>query len=182
MDDDSYMTVPPELIIQPNDHLILSHEPHAYFDDCYIEGYHLTHPIITNHTGFEDWAYVYGNRILINWAMFSIPRHPYILRVLTNLVEIIRLEYLTKEIIWMTKHHPRWKLVHCATGPRLLTATIHEIWAESNQTELDIRMVSKDFKTFGGEFTTRDYSIESKHYMLQMNKYHTPLLNSYFGD
>lgn len=178
IDDDSFISISAEEAVQENDTFILSQEGHIYHDNCYINGYHLSHYNLSKTYQFNEYGNIFGGRILINWGMFSIPKHFILYNVMKNLVEIIRSEYLRENIIWQWKSEPRWKVVHCATGPRLLTATIHELTIQRHD-NLNIRMIEKDFKQFGGEFTLREYRKESMHYMLVMNKLGIPLLSNY---
>jgi mannosyltransferase OCH1-like enzyme len=188
LDDDSYIKESLEIIVKENDSLILTAEKNAYRDSCYIKSYKLSHHSLSEKYGncSSKWNRMYGNKVLATWGMFAAPKHPAIFEVLKNVVETIRYEYLRSPVTYMMNMELRWKIIMCTTGPTLVSGTIRLLTAESfcGSNPLSIRVISNDYKEFGGIFKVDTnlngkYSVNSEHYMVRMQKQHTPLLRSY---
>ena len=125
LDDDSMFFSSLENIVHVNDSLIISTESRNNFkDSCYISRFHLSQANWTNRSSSASHdATRYIGSTICSWGIFAKPRHPIILRVLTNIVETIRLEYLRQSILYMGYFEDRWKIVMCATGPCIFTST-----------------------------------------------------------
>ena len=93
--------------------------------------------------------------MIANWAMMASARHPIFRQTLFNLVDIIQREHQRLPAIFMLPTEARWKVVHCATGPVLLTSSIFETML-LNKISFDntsyLFMTNTDFKEFDGEF------------------------------
>lgn len=93
--------------------------------------------------------------MLANWGIMTKPFHPVLLKTLENIVEVIRREYLRLPAIFMLPTEPRWKAVHCATGPMLLTSSVFETMQRDHVPFNDtnyLRVAEKDFQQFDGVF------------------------------
>lgn len=175
MDDDSDIQTYLEDAVSPEDTLILAQEGNTYHDNCYIPSYHLSGNYLQQHFPGVDSRLLYGNKILANWAIFAAPRHPALLKIMKNAVELLRKEYLREPAIWMLETEPRWKVVMCSTGPSMLTATIRLMTAEHN---ISVRVLNKDFKDWGGVYKVEDRDGGS-YYMNTMNANNLPILREY---
>jgi hypothetical protein len=163
IDDDSFWDpahTPLERFIGEKDALILATEPGAYRDNCYSDAhaFHLSTPALRNLSAsvkgpgappfvFNDY---WRGRRFAQFAFFSKPQHPVLGRILTNLVEQIRLEYAEQSPVFRRPGDQRWKIVVCATGPDLWTTTMYEMAV--NNTLVDTRVVEKSFSEHGCTF------------------------------
>ena len=114
--------------------------------------------------------------MLANWGIMTKPFHPVLLKTLENIVEVIRREYLRLPAIFMLPTEPRWKAVHCATGPMLLTSSVFETMQRDHVPFNDtnyLRVAEKDFQQFDGVFKV---SYEEKY----MPHTHCKLIFSFF--
>lgn len=204
MDDDSYFESSLDNIIGQNDSLIMAAEKNGYNDDCFEKSYRLSARSM-HHRYNRSVSHLFGGRTLVSWAVFAEPRHPIMLRTMSNIVDLIRLEYLRKSEVHMYKFDARWKLCMCTTGPAVLTASARETVLEvdreikhnstssttdhlpmplSNvQSILRYKIYKRDFHEYGGVFKVYDNTDnggkESSHYMHTMQKYNIPLLAQY---
>ncbi len=72
-----------------------------------------------------DLYFFHGNT-LINWCIFSAPRHPLFLNTLKNLVEVIRSGYIGKSYLHVAKWEAKHKIGLCSTM-FLMTYTLQEM-------------------------------------------------------
>ena len=200
LDDDSMFRSSLENIVEVNDSMIISTESKNNFrDSCFVSSFHLSQANWTNRSrSASDDAIRYIASTICSWGIFAKPRHPIILRTLTNIVETIRLEYLRQSILYMGYYEDRWKLVMCATGPCIFTSTLLECLVEdsihnSTETKSSFRLVTSNFLKYKGQFkvvTAHYYSKDHKvgdsdnyvapeHYMISMQKENLPLLRAY---
>lgn len=131
LDDDSFIEAPFETMVQPNDSLILTREPNAYTDECYIDSFSMSDTSLAER--FPPKVRVQeinGGRTLVSWAVFAEPKHPFIRRTLENIVELIRLEYLRKSALKLRYYDHKWKIVMCTTGPTVLTVSVKQVLLE----------------------------------------------------
>lgn len=102
--------------------MILTFEgnPHT---NCYNETYHLSESQLydtyhdqysTKYISIAAMKFRYYNRNIVQWAMFTEARHPIFLKVLSNIVEILKAEYFQRSLILpsLRGHH----IVMCTTG------------------------------------------------------------------
>jgi len=110
---------------------------------------------------------LYGRKSLIQWLIISSPRHPFIIRTLVNMVDIVKNEYLKTSVMSTTvKNHKTFLTLICSTGPGVFTASVNEVLMshENNDTfdeDLGSRFAGVDFKPIGGIFK-RDFSWNKK--------------------
>lgn len=106
--------------------------------DCYLPSYHLSHDFTTGHyhsklqkseyyTGADknNTDFFHGNVISTN-IIVTVSRHLLFQQVLTNVVEIVKAEYLHKPIVSVGKYEHRQKLLVCSTN-YVLTFTLREL-------------------------------------------------------
>ncbi len=137
MDDDSSFKHPLNTIVQSDDRLVFTYEKFDFADNCYKPSYHLSgasvkarsssHPVARSGAENEGDSLPFFGRNLAIWAVFAAPRHPALLRVLENSVEIIRKEYLKQSVLYIPKTEAKSLYVFCITGPSFFTASMREI-------------------------------------------------------
>jgi mannosyltransferase OCH1-like enzyme len=154
LDSDSFIQKSLERIVGVNDSLIVTTEKNPYKDNCYISSNKLSYKSQFQKFGnYSGWKSMYGGKNLANWGIFAAPQHPAILEVLQNIVESIRNEYHRTPSIVLLNQEPRWLIITCITGPSMLTATLRVSGAENLfglSRPNSIRVISNDFKEFGG--------------------------------
>jgi len=139
IDDDSDIGSPLDNMVEADDTLIVAYEKNGFDGNtCYVPRYHLSDfsvkkrfgPGLNNNEPGAKTIEVFYTRILLNWAIVSAPRHPVIIRTMENLVEVIRSDYLREPVLRYLKLDYRWRLVMCATGPSMMTASARELVLE----------------------------------------------------
>ena len=178
-------------MIGPKDRLIVATERNKFNDDCFIGTHHLSGTALTERFN-KTPEFLFDGRTLVNWGIAAAPRHPILLRAMTNLVELIKMEYLRVSVVYMRRYDARWKICMCTTGPAMLTASAREYVLELQQQgahleDLEgegklIKVVKRDFHDFGGVFKvpdTRPSNGPSTHYMFTMQQHRIPLLREY---
>ena len=141
MDDDSTFKHSLNSIIRPDDKLLFTYEKFDYVDKCYKPSYHLSEYAVFGRTRLkqpnpqephgEDSLPFRGKNLAI-WAIFAAPRHPAILRVMQNTVELIRKEYLKQSVLYIPSTEAKSLYVFCITGPSFFTASMREIFYDRN--------------------------------------------------
>jgi hypothetical protein len=189
MDDDSYIESALDNIVESKNKLIFAKESNEYKDACYLSDYRLSREqmiskysslsLRNGHTVSPQDAEkvvdsLFDGKILVSWALFVQPKHELMLRVLGNIVELIRYEYLLKSVVNMMKYDVKWKICMCTTGPSMLTASARdyyiEFMAQHGTSQLpsasEIRVINKDFVEFGGNYKmVRGHESNPYHYM-----------------
>ena len=193
LDDDSYLESSLNDIVNKGDTLIVTAEKNLYRDNCYVRRFYLNEYkyLRKKYPKYTDYDQIAGNKILASWGIFSAPGHAIIRETLANIVTVIRGEYQRQPLVYMMNTEPRWKIVMCATGPTIFTATIRHYFATaaSNRSSgykdpPDIRFVSNDYHEFGGIFKVNllhngHYPLKESHYMVAMTKHSITLLKDY---
>jgi hypothetical protein len=181
IDDDSDMHSPLDKVVAPEDTLIVSYERNGFnANRCYVPRYHLSDFSTYRNASLRE-KNIFYNRILLNWAILSAPRHPILAAVMANAVEIIQHEYTRSSVMRSLNAAFRWEAIMCATGPSLLTATAREI-ALQELPGVTYKLAHNDFKEYGGRFKAVSTPVKNdpKHYMNTMNK--LELLSSYLPE
>lgn len=130
---------PLDNMIGVEDTLVVAYEKNGFDGNtCYVPRYHLSDfstkkrfgPGLNNYEHGAKANEVFYTRILLNWAIISAPRHPILIRTMENLVEVIRSDFLREPVLRYLKLDYRWRLVMCATGPSMMTASARELVLE----------------------------------------------------
>ena len=183
IDDDSDIMTPLDNAVQPDDTLIVSYEKNGFnANRCYIPRYHLSDFSTFRNESKRD-RQIFYNRCLLNWAIISAPRHPIILAVMENAVEIIKHEHFHDSVMRSLNAAYRWEAIMCATGPSLLTATAREVILKDIP-GITYRLAGVDFRDYGGKFKAVYVPVRKNagHYMNKMQNSHVPLLSSYLPE
>lgn len=126
-------------MIGVEDTLVVAYEKNGFDGNtCYVPRYHLSDfstkkrfgPGLNNYEHGAKANEIFYTRILLNWAIISAPRHPILIRTMENLVEVIRSDFLREPVLRYLKLDYRWRLVMCATGPSMMTASARELVLE----------------------------------------------------
>ncbi len=184
MDDDSVVFHYLEDIVQPTDKLIIARERVPFNDHCYHKQFHLSGVAMKKKHHLDDLSHLYGNRRFLQWMFLAAPRHAVLRRILENMVEVIRLEYLGGFAMYRLPTEPTWKYIVCATGPDLWTSTIRELTLNKEIVEADWRVLGMhDFVEYHAHFKLRaskHYKKRSEsHYIKKMLEERTNLLLNY---
>lgn len=156
LDDDSDIRTPLNEIVQEDDTMILSEEGSSSLGECYVPSFHLNEEksIQTYLHNYSQAIYYHGEpydgknvpeslnffhgHTLLNWAIFTAPRHPVLLRTLMNIVEIIKLEYLRRSVLHITRWDVRFKPFFCSTT-FALTYSFREMLLQNDASLLDMQ-------------------------------------------
>lgn len=102
---------------------------------------------------------LWGGRTLIQWLMISSPQHPFIIQTLTNLVDIVKHEYLKTSVLSTTLDldYKKFHALICSTGPVVFTVSVTQVVNSYNKSstsdeDLGYRFIGTDFKVIGGKF------------------------------
>jgi len=170
IDTDAFVTMPLDEIVLQNDSLLVAFEEVLYVNQ-YNSWYHLSnlqevsvsdHNCVNrSHTyvaaenmciGVRYYGHVNklvmapskrsSEVILTQWMMYSKPGHPFLLRALQNIVEMVRLEFNCKSVVnsaFIPQDFPMQRLF-LITGPWAITATFRELVRENSSNKNLIRV------------------------------------------
>ena len=184
LDDDSSIRAPLEEVVEPTDRFIIGREPQNFHDHCYHKQFHLSGPAMTKTYNSTDWYSLFGSKRFLQWIFIAEPRHRILRRILENMAEVIRLEYLGGFSMYRLPKEAKWKLIICATGPDIWTSTIREMVMKKELLGVDDpdwRVLNKHgFVEYQANFKNSG----TKHYQARLGqhyarKMHTNLLSSY---
>ena len=181
LDDDSYIDVPFDKIIGEQDSFVVAQEKNAYVDNCFTQTHHLAAGRMMadyNLTEEHPVGHIFGGRIITNWGIMSGQRHPIMQRIIENVVEALRQNYLRRPVVHMLRYDFKWKAVMCTTGPSMLTATLREMVLQNNASALHLKVCKRDFVEYGGVFKVWDLN-DTNHYMSTMHHQHLMVLKEY---
>jgi hypothetical protein len=176
------MRKPFDEIIHPQDAIIISYEKNGFNGDvCWIPRYRLSDFKAFQNNSTRKAMDVFRSRVILNWAMFSSPHHPFINQTLHNIVEIIKHEYFHDPVLRHLRAAYRWQLVMCSTGPSLFTASAREVIFD--HPDVPYTLAPDDFRDHGGKFKAIRIKIseDRSHYMHKDNL-RKGLLASYYAD
>lgn len=198
LDDDSDMKTPFDDVISATDRLIMSEEGSSSLGDCYIPTYSLSEtatyarfPNFSHALHFSGMVHrgkgsapvpsFFHDHTLVNWGIFTRPRHPLFLRALQHIVEIVTSEYQRVSVIHLTRWDVRWKQVMCATG-FVLTYSVRELELEKSLEAEDFPRISvNNYQQYKGNVKAFWTGGDPNHYMKAMQRKHGPHLLKEFG-
>lgn len=119
----------------------------------------------------------FHDHTLINWGIFTKPRHILFKETLTHIVEIIRSEYHRMSVVHMTRWDKRWKMVMCSTG-FVLTYTVRDLELQGvfHNTLTAPRILQHNFRQYGGNVKAFWTGGDPNHYMKAMSRKNGPHL------
>jgi hypothetical protein len=74
-----------------------------------------THPTDINTAAYQQVPELFENKFFFNWALFSSPGNPLLLRIMEHIVVLLKHEYLSDSKIKLSPVDHRGKLLMCAT-------------------------------------------------------------------
>jgi len=133
--------------------MVLSTENNKYWN-CYNNHYNLSEDIVAQRYQSTQFKSYFDGKILVNWAMFSAPRHPLLLETMRYIVDLVKREYLKESVIELNAKDSKFKPIFCITGPMLLTAVARNMISAHSATHgssasFPIRVVNTDFRDYG---------------------------------
>jgi len=187
LDDDSDIRMPLDEIVQSEDRLLLSEEGASSMGECYNPTYHLSdtstyflyanYTQATHYTGMSNEhppnpQFFHGNT-LVNWAMFTAPRHPIYAKILTSVVEIIKSMYLRESVLHLTRWDVKFKPIFCCTN-FVLTYSVREMELENVVDKKWLPKISvNNFQEYGGNVKAYSTQFDPNHYRKAL-KHHAP--------
>jgi hypothetical protein len=119
MDDDANIATKLDDVILPTDKFLVGKEPYDFDDRCYTPDFPLSNHSTTmrffNHTTAATVPELFDNKFFFNWAIFSSPGNPLLLRIMEHIVALLKHEYLGDSKIKLSPMDHRGKLLMCAT-------------------------------------------------------------------
>lgn len=150
MDDDANLATPLDDIVQTNDKFIIGKEGYNWTDMCYVDDYLLSNYSLNHRYGQANEQILFDNKFFFNWAFFSMPGNPLLLRIMTHVVNLIKFEYLGESKIKLSPSDHRGKLLMCAsTFP--ITLAAREMILEHRQDDIGLRVGGEQFAEYGGD-------------------------------
>jgi hypothetical protein len=122
--------------------------------NCFHPSYKLSAKYVEMAYNTTLHNYLFNGKTLLNWAMFSSPRHPYLYAIMEAMVDVVRSSYLGKRVFYSTKGRKEWRTwyeVICGTGPKLVTSALRDMIAagKNSQWRESVRIADTGF---GGQF------------------------------
>lgn len=136
--------------------MIIARSDIQYKDPCYRPNYALSTFDMRKNYDLSMAADILHEKALVTWAIFSVPGHPILLRVLKNLVDVVKQEYIHKSVIHSIRRDPN-RFVHCATGKFLFTSSVMQAILEDPSNKQTFKLLGANFEEYGGKFSTPRY-------------------------
>ena len=177
IDDDADIGTPLDSIVREGDKLILGKESYDYDDRCFIDEFPLSNKSLYQKYGVDQYRTdIFDNKYFFNWAIFSSPKHPIVLKILEYAVELIKREYLGNSAIKMHVNDHRGKLLMCATTFPI-TLVARDFFLKNESTGL--RIGGFFFHEYGGNMKAWYNDHAPNHWVKMINKKRTPYLREY---
>lgn len=181
-------------IIQPTDSIILAQDG-TEFQDYFRKEFKLSNNVtfqklkviksnlgnvlsyITGHSKEDNTPQFFGDRFILNWAIFAAPHNIAFNRTLENIVIILQAEYMRVSKIEMTTQISRYKLLLFITNFPM-TTSIRELLVEGTE-GFSPRVCSGDFRNYGGRCKAISTTHDPTHYRNVYKKTIPEVLRSY---
>lgn len=164
----------------------MSEEGSSSLGACYIPTYPLSESYsFKKYTNFSAALHFDGlnkdgqptffhDHTLVNWGIFTMPRHPVFARTLQHIVEIVYSEYNRVSVVHLTRWDVRWKQVMCTTG-FTLTYTVRELELERSLPEgWYPRICVNNYNQYKGNVKAIWTGGDPNHYMKAMQRKNGP--------
>lgn len=123
MDDDADIRRPLDEVVGADDQFIVGKESYDWKDHCFTADFALSNTSLTARFGDLNRLTLFDNRFFFNWALFAMPGHALLERIIERVTQLIRREYLGDSAIVLAPTDHRGKLLMCAsTFPITLAA------------------------------------------------------------
>lgn len=191
MDDDANIRKPLNDVISATDKFIVGKESYDWKDHCFTSDFPLSNTSLNLRFGALNTQVMFDNRFFFNWALFSMPGHPLLLRIMEHVTHLIRREYLGNSAITMSASDHRGKLLMCAsTFP--ITIAARELVLEEQQrhpelhlsveaamARLGLRVGAEQFRDIDGDMKAWNNDHNPHRWVKQMHKHRLPYLRDY---
>lgn len=158
------------------------------YENCYEDSFYLSDKAFLSKFSLSKMPMLFGNKTIVQWGMFAKPRHFIFQTLLKNIVEVVKSLYFRKPVIFKNLLDTKFQTVVCATGPRMITATLRDLMYEEDlhkSSNYSVRIVNKDFQVYGGEYKVQGFipyskhHYQYKHFSTFMKRHQISLLKSY---
>eukprot|EP01031_Cornospumella_fuschlensis_P030700 gene30700-37096_t len=183
MDDDATFNMPLDDIVKPQYKFMVGTEGYNWTDNCYTEDYSLSNSSLSRRFGVANDALFFNNKYFFNWALFIMPGHPILLRIMEHVVRLIKFEYVGQSKIKLSPSEHRGKLLMCAsTYPITLGMREVILEAHGDRSILDsygLYIGEEMFREFGANMKAWNNDHNPNRWVKQMNKKKLPYLRHY---
>lgn len=179
MDDDAHIPTKLDKVVQPNDKFIVGKEPYDFDDRCYTDDYPISNHSMNIRFGLIANNQIYfDNKFFFNWALFSMPGNPLLLRIMEHIVLLLKYEYMNDSKIKMSPIDHRGKLLMCAsTFP--ITHAAKEMLLEGKGLDIGLRVGGEYFREYGAMMKAWNNDWRPDRWVKQIHKYKLPYLRAY---
>lgn len=175
LDDDANLATSLDEIVRPTDKFIVGKESYNWTDHCFTDDYALSNHSLSLRFGAKNLEEFFENRYFFNWALFSMPGNPLVLRIMQHIVALIKHEYMHDSKIKMSPQDHPGKLLMCAsTFP--ITLVAREMLLEGAEEAIGLRVGGEFFREYGGNMKAWNNDHRSDRWVKVMNKKRAPYL------
>ena len=147
MDDDANIGHKLDDVIQATDKFLVGKEPYDFDDRCYTPDFPLSnHSTTLRFFNSTPAPVLFDNKFFFNWALFSSPGNPLLLRIMKHIVELLKYEYLGDSKIKLSPMDHRGKLLMCATTFPITHAAREMVFEETELEDIGLRVGGKYFE------------------------------------
>ena len=118
---------------------------------------------------------LFENKFFFNWALFSMPGNPLLLRIMEHIVVLLKHEYLGDSKIKLSPVDHRGKLLMCATTFPI-THAAREMTLENKTLEMGLRVGGIYFKEYGAQMKAWNNDWRPDRWVKQIHKHRMPYL------
>lgn len=105
-----------------------------------------THPTDINTAAYQQVPVLFENKFFFNWALFSSPGNPLLLRIMEHIVVLLKHEYLSDSKIKLSPVDHRGKLLMCATTFPITHAAREMVFENKETEQMGLRVGGVYFK------------------------------------
>lgn len=174
-------------IVGPDDKLILGEERTRYneVNECFEPPYDLSlrHLRLLHNRSTLD---SFDDRVLANWAIFSMLGHPLIKELLENVVKTIKHEYMREPIFakFANVKKEKWRRCVCMTGPHMLTSSLKKSFLlhllnNGSHDNFPVRTVRDDFGVYGGRAKAHGHGVWGRGHYMELIRNNATCLREY---
>ena len=145
MDDDANIATKLDDVVLPTDKFLVGKEPYDFDDRCYttdfpLSNYSTTQRFFNNTSSGQTAPTLFDNKFFFNWALFSSPGNPLLLRIMEHIVALLKHEYLLDSKIKLSPVDHRGKLLMCATTFPITHAAREMVFEGTQLEEIGLRV------------------------------------------
>mmetsp|Transcript_9840 Transcript_9840/g.16217 ORF Transcript_9840/g.16217 Transcript_9840/m.16217 type:complete len:419 (-) Transcript_9840:137-1393(-) len=196
MDDDANIAVPLDEVVQPTDKFICGKEPYNFDDRCFTPDFPLSNHSMVQRFGVAAAVQpLFDDKFFFNWALFSMPGHPLLVRIMQHVVALLKTEYLNDSKVKLSPMDHRGKLLMCATTFPITHAAREMVLEQQQQQRsqhshvdtigadsgdiLGLRVGGVYFKEYGADMKAWNNDWRPDRWVKQIHKHRMPYLRAY---